>query len=133
MQTIEYQFEQLEIEETGIVEANGFATIAYNADEWWVLSIYQSKEVGAIPSKSKAIYDDDGKFLRYEDISPRIPGVIVTTPLDKDSRYYGAIRAALEAQCDGKIWDEINEDGSLPARRGNEHSTLNHAQQGISL
>jgi hypothetical protein len=128
--TIEYEFEQLELEESGVVEASGYAEIAYDSDEWWVLAIYSKKEVGAVPSKAKAVYDEAGDFSHYEEILPRIPGVIVITDLDKDSRLYGEVRDALNKR-DSDIWAEIEAEGDLPARRGNEHSTLNHAQQGI--
>jgi hypothetical protein len=130
MPTIEYQFEQLELEESGVIDANGYAEIAYDDESWWVPSIYQKKEVGAVHAVRKPILDQDGKFLGWNEIRPRIPGKIVITELDKSGPLYGLVRAALEKR-DSDIWAEIEKGGELPARRGNEHSTLNHAQQGI--
>ncbi len=118
MPEISYTFEELPL---GFTEDNaafeirawGEATIDYSADAWIV-----SKIKIAITKRV------DGRW---------IDGLV---ELDRTHRLWSTIAAALQVAhkdaINERIVDDMREAGLLPWNPNAEHSTLNHAQQGVS-
>jgi hypothetical protein len=125
-----YQFEQLQLDDSGIVHADGFADIETDGEDWWISAIFTEEEVGAV----HAVWDYpkvDGAPIRPVIVAPRIPGKIVTKYMDKAEPFYTQIVHALHVHDDCYIRDKLfrwveTEDGVV-----NEHDTRNHNQQGI--
>jgi hypothetical protein len=122
-----YHFEELQIDESGIVHASGFAEIENEGDEWWVSAIYTEVEVGAVPAVHEFKGGNNFGAPIYK-TTPRIPGKIVRKDMEKSEPYYAAILCALEEKHGAYITDKVF--GDSPSR-DDEHSTLNFNQQGI--
>jgi hypothetical protein len=122
-----YRFEQLALDDHGIVEANGYADIGDDGHDWWVDAIYTEEEEGAVP----AVWDYpkiDGAPARAVIVTPRIPGKIVRKEMDKAEQYYADIVHALNSKCDSDIRYELFKDMESG---DNPDDTRNHNQQGI--